>query len=313
MTPKDFASLLRVPTLPAAAHLAVLSGDFTRRVPFHEEQEEITLRVLAQLDAGFKNVSADTGLEAAPTFAASIRDERRELWDRCYGDMDKNQGLDLLPPFLVKSRGTPVRFAGRFEIPASTLFEANFLNVVRAYLCDRAFANTNLRHIFEFGCGSGHNLLALARQLPGMGLTGLDWSQAAVQMVAERLSPIGITARLFDFFDPDMDVELGPAVGVLTIGAMEQVGLQWQKFFSFLLAKKPAIVVQLEPIVELYNHTVFDYLAARYHRQRGYLETYLPALYAFEKRGSLEILEVNRLPFGSQFHDAYTILIWRPK
>ena len=95
--------------------------------------------------------------------------------------------------------------------------------------------------------------------------------------------------------------------------ALEQVGPRHDRFVEFLLQKKPGICVNMEPLLELYDETnLVDYLAARYHRKRGYLEGFLTALRTLADKGHIEILDVRRFFFGSLYHEGYSYVAWRP-
>ena len=310
MTPKDASVLLGElgRALPPACLLELQSNDFTCRKPGAEEQREILLRVLKLVDeSDVRSVSEDwEGHGSGSTLSRRIK-----TWNRCYESIEKPGAI---PPFLIPLPGTPVRLCGEYQVPTSTHFEASFLAVIRAYLFDRFLAPCST--VYEFGCGTGHNLLALAKQQPGKRLVGLDWSESSVKLINQLASTFGVNAhgQRFDFFSPNKKLVLDDNAGVLTVGALEQVGKHFASFLVFLLAKKPTVCVHLEPIVEQYDpDELFDYVAARYHRKRGYLDGFLPALQAFEKRGSLEILAVHRIPFGSLCHEAYTYIVWKPR
>jgi hypothetical protein len=159
-----------------------------------------------------------------------------------------------------------------------------------------------LTEIVEFGCGVGENLLSL----PDRHLRGYDWSAAAVARCRSK----GIEAEVFDMFNP------GPVhlkgCGVFTVHAFEQLGENWHRMAFALRAAKPAVVVQIEPIYELYDPLdLNDFLAMKYHEARGYLKDYLPTLKDWHT--FLDILEITKSPFGNIHHKAYSVLAWRPK
>ena len=295
----DFAVLLDCAEneIPKEVWSVIAVGGFNHRVPDALEQEEIRLQVENYLKNGVGGDVSGVGVSEA----------RQQLWERCYSE------AELLPPFLVKPLGEPVRLSGRYVVPESPLFEAHFLSVVRAYLFDKYFSD--VREVAEFGCGTGHNLLALARQQPSKVVFGLDWSKRALDHV-NQLRQLGVNAHAaeFDLLHPRSDLHFNlRRVGVLTVGALEQVGARFENFLAFLCTHHPPICVHLEPIVELYDEAqVFDQLAIRYHRARGYLEGFLPALRRLEQRGLVEIMALHRIPFGSFYHEAYTYLVWRP-
>ncbi len=158
--------------------------------------------------------------------------------------------------------------------------------------------------------------MALARQLPGKKLLGLDWSKSSNETVSliRKALDIDVAGRHFDFFAPDRSLALGRDCGVLTMCALEQVGARHDAFLSYLLDARPGVCVHMEPLLELYddNHLV-DHLAARYHRKRGYLQGFLPALRALESSGRIELLDVRRFYFGSLYHEGYSCVAWRPR
>ena len=147
--------------------------------------------------------------------------------------------------------------------------------------------------VYEFGCGNGHNRTSDGK--------GFDWSATAIQ----KLRAKGIQAEVFDMFAPTPMEIPGAAV---TFHAMEQLGKNFRPFLDFLLKSKPQIVIHVEPLIELYEDNLLDYLAVQYHRKRGYLEGYLEAVI---DSGS-EIIELKRNHFGSFYHDAYSVLVWKP-
>jgi hypothetical protein len=79
------------------------------------------------------------------------------------------------------------------------------------------------------------------------------------------------------------------------------------------VAAKPKLCVHLEPVLELYDEaTLFDYLAIRCHTTRNYLKNWLSDIRALEKSGKAEIIEEKRLQFGDRYHEAYSVIAWRP-
>jgi len=57
---------------------------------------------------------------------------------------------------------------------------------------------------------------------------------------------------------------------------------------------------------------LFDYLAIRCHTTRNYLKNWLSDIRALEKSGKAEIIEEKRLQFGDRYHEAYSVIAWRP-
>ena len=196
--------------------------------------------------------------------------------------------------------------------PQSELLEPAMVGVPREFLFARYFGILN--SVYEFGAGTGHNMAALAKQYPSKTIHALDWVEPAVkiyELLRQKLG-LNIHGHLFDLGSPDPRFQLLPESGVLTVGALEQLGDRFGPFLDYLLAQEPAVCVHVETMHELYHQgNLFDLLGAQYLEKRGYLHGYLTALRQREAEGRIEILQVQRT-FGSLYHDAYSYVAWRP-
>lgn len=169
---------------------------------------------------------------------------------------------------------------------------------------------TEAKDIYEFGCGTGHNLKRIQKISPKATLHGFDWATSSNKLIQKQ----GWDGRNFDFFEPDFSIGLKEDAAVYTIAALEQVGTRFEQFLKYLVRNKPSIVVHIEPIPELLDKTnLLDYLSIKYMEKRKYLNGYLDTLRIMEKNGLIEILEARRSGIGSMFIDGYSIIVWRPK
>jgi hypothetical protein len=129
-----------------------------------------------------------------------------------------------------------------------------------------------------------------------------------------------VEGRLFDFFAPermleplkDNQVALPPNSAVLTIGALEQTGLQWGPFLTWLLKQNPALCVHIEPVLEWYGDGLIDYTAIRAHKARNFWRGFPKALEFLKEQGRIEIIKQKRSYFGSLVLEGYSQIIWRP-
>ncbi len=274
--------------------------DFRYEVLQGISREEVFLRVLNTLDQD---------LEIAGR-------HRKQRWEDGWAENLKdfqNNGYDLaaLVPKFVRLREI-IRLRGEYIRPYSPQFESNFVKVLRHWLFRKWFHAVD--HIYEFGCGTGHNLIDAAILFPGRPLCGLDWSQAS-QTILQLLNEhhgLNIIGRKFDMLEPDESFTLFPQSGVLTVGALEQLGGQFHGFLNYILSQRPRICVHVETLYELYDQTtLFDYVAAKYLEKRNYLRGFLEALKILEKEHRLQILRTTRT-FGSLYHDGYSLVIWEP-
>ena len=122
-----------------------------------------------------------------------------------------------------------------------------------------------------------------------------------------------IEGKIFNMFEPNIKYKLNNNSGVLTIGAMEQLGSNYKKFFYYLYKNKPRVVVHMETIKELYDkNRLFDQLAIIYDTRRNYLDGYLTFLKQKEKEKKIKIIRIKKVNFGSMMHDSYSTIIWKP-
>ena len=172
-------------------------------------------------------------------------------------------------------------------------------------------------NIVELGCGTGINQLLIAEMYPDAELVAADWAKASQEIISSistyigrHIKPVNFNMASLEGWD---DLGIGETTAVLTIHALEQLGSDWGLLLTALRAAKPRICVHVEPILELYDETdLFDYLAAEYHRARDYLSGWLPAIRELERQGKAEIIRLERNKFGNRYHEAYTILVWKP-
>ena len=211
----------------------------------------------------------------------------------------------------------PERYArmdGTYVSPINDDFVFKFSRILQSQIYGSELENID--NIYEFGCGSGHNLEFLCKLYPEKNLVGLDWSQSAVDLVnlfAQEISP-KISGQIFDFFTPERDdFSVKPNSAFLTMGGLEQVGEKHKKYIDFILEKNPNIVINIEPIQEFYDKkNLSDFVAFNYHEQRNYLKGYYTRLSQLHEDGLIEITSSKKINFGGLFHDGWSVLVWRP-
>ena len=192
-------------------------------------------------------------------------------------------------------------------------FEHAYFNVFRSWLFEKYFEPYN--SIYDIGCGCSYNLIKLCEMFPEKKVYGFDFVQSSVDIVNElaKNHDLNTEGALFNIVDPDFDINLDENSLVFTSGVIEQIASKFDNFIDFLLQKKPKLVVHVEPTYEVYDQEIlFDHLAAKFHKKRGYTIGYLPRLKELEKEGKVEILKIKRLNFGSLFMEGFTNIIWRP-
>jgi hypothetical protein len=304
LTPEVFASLLDVPVaaLPDLICQKIEEYGFRYEPIDKANRDEVILRILQRIESGE---------------LSRVGEHRKDVWEKGWEEnleafSTKGFALESLVPRFI--RDEPIlRFQQDYVRALDPMFEFCFHDIVRRWLFLTFMSEA--RAVYEFGSGSSYNLVAISELAPELKLVGLDWAESAVKLanLIGKSHSINLTGRRFDLFHPDDSLEIGPEDAALTVCALEQVGWKHDEFLQFLLKKKPRICVHMEPLVELYDpNNLVDYLALRFHRQREYLSGFLPSLQQLELDGVVKILKMQRLNFGSLYHEGYSLVVWEP-
>lgn len=242
---------------------------------------------------------------------------RKVQWEDGWGENLKEfveSGYDLstlVPKFIRPYR--PMRLQGGYYRIADPFFETNMVTVFRERLFSEWFSDVD--HIYEFGCGTGHNLVALAGLFPDKKLHGLDFAEVSEKIIdaIRAHHELNIDGGQVDLTHPDDSIELEPNSAVFTLGALEQLGTGFEPFLEYVLRSNPALCINIETLHELYdNDNRYDDVARRYLEKRGYLNGLVGRLRELEDEGRVEILDTRRT-FGSLFHEGYSYIVWRAR
>ncbi|MDO8483135.1 MAG: class I SAM-dependent methyltransferase [bacterium] len=242
---------------------------------------------------------------------------RLKQWEKGWGqnltELQKAETTDAVFPH-YHGKYAVNRLNQNFVKSVSPNYERNMLYVILDYVFDKYFRK--FENVYEFGCGTGHNLLKLREVNPSANLFGLDWAKSS-QKIIKKMADSGLAENVkgynFDFFRPDKKIKLAPHSAIYTVAALEQVGTNYKAFVSYLLKNKPDICVHIEPIAELLDENrLIDNLSIKYFRKRNYLNGYLEYLRGLEKEKRIKIIETKRTHIGSLFIEGYSIVIWKP-
>jgi SAM-dependent methyltransferase len=219
---------------------------------------------------------------------------------------------NLLPKYFDKI--SIMRIRGEWVKPITPNLELQMLSELIDASTSCYFKD--LTNIFEFGCGTGHNLLRLRNIFPTANLVGLDWTKASQNIVGKVANHLGddlLHGLNFDFFNPDAEVKIEANSGAITVAALEQIGESHRDFTDFLLNSDVEVVINIEPIGEVLSDDILlESISKRYFKKRNYLSGYLDRLRELEVQGRIEILHVNRAFFGSFYIEGYTSIVWKP-
>ncbi|HEY59171.1 MAG TPA: class I SAM-dependent methyltransferase [Anaerolineae bacterium] len=300
----DFANLFGIDTkeLPDDCLEMIRDNNFNYLIIGGQERDKLILNIFKKIDAGEFSIAGEQGLGR---------------WEKGWGESLNDfleSGFDisqLIPKYIRSSQ--PVRLFQQYVQPEDDSFELNWYKVFRRWLFRTYLSEVDA--IYEFGCGSGFNLVTLAELFPKKVIFGMDWVKQSVDIVNKLAESKGYKTKgkLFDFFNPDQQFQILPNSAVITIGALEQTGKRYRKFLDYLIRSKPAIVINIEPTVEWYDaNNLVDYAAIRFHLKRNYWQGFPTALEKLRDEEKVEILKQKRSYFGSLYVEGYSQSIWRP-
>jgi hypothetical protein len=166
---------------------------------------------------------ADSTLKSTSIVRAGAHryDDWEKGWNENAQAMKSTQDMnDLLPRYFHKI--DIVRWKQEWIKPLTEKFEYEMFAALQYWIFDKYLRNCNA--VYEFGCGTGHNLLRAMEVNPTAKFWGLDWTKAS-QDVISTLQEKGlknIFAQRFNFFEPDYTFNLEKNSVAMTICDLEQ-------------------------------------------------------------------------------------------
>ena len=253
-------------------------------------------------------ISSETTNVAGPEF----KDKWELNWKDNLSTYEIDQNYKQLVPKFITSSIFPLRFKGKYIMPLVEDFELKLVTIFREFLFENFFYNVSAVH--EFGVGTGFNLIHLGEIYPDKKLYGYDWSDSAIRLtsLAGEKNNLKIYTSLFDMFEPNFDLEIEPNSGLLTVGAMEQLGKNWRNFLNFIINKRFSIYINIETNYEKnrMEDNDFNQIAARYIDRRNWLKGYFDELDLLERNNEIRIVYKSTL-VGSKFHDSWSVTVWK--
>jgi SAM-dependent methyltransferase len=277
----------------------LLNLDF--KVLSQVERDEAILKVLRTLDSDLVTVGA----------------HRAGDWEKGWGENFENYKQsknldDVIPKYFNKI--PLVRWKQEWVEPVNPTLEYDLLGLIVEYITETYLLDKET--IYEFGCGTGHNLLRIRNRIPHSKLVGLDWassSQKLIKEIARSTSDQNLFAENFNYFEPNSELIIEEGSAVLTVASLEQTGSEFKDFIEFIALQKPSVVIHIEPMWEpLDAGNLLDYLSIKYFEKRKYLNGLQRYVEDLEKNGRAKIINKQRTGIGSFFIDGYSILVWKP-
>jgi SAM-dependent methyltransferase len=172
--------------------------------------------------------------------------------------------------------------------------------------------------IVELGCGSGHNLLALASNGNSLGpLMGLDVSENAIdaaRAAADHFNVDSVSFALIDLTDPE-----SPGFShikdkiVFTYFCLEQLSRSMDRAIENVLRAGPRRVIHIEPTREILSWTSLrDLNEIIYSLAMDYPNDLLSCLRKKEAENRLRVTEIRPLDYAAKIRGFPVLAVWEP-
>jgi SAM-dependent methyltransferase len=238
-------------------------------------------------------------------------------WNKGWGENAKEFSEhrhynSLIPKYFGKY--PYIRWNKNIIKPCNKNMEYNMVQILQYWAFDKFLKDCD--NIYEFGCGTGHNLFRAREVNPTAKITGLDWSTSSQESINQINNILGLDfgSHRFDFFNVDKEFKLGQKSGIYTFAALEQINNRYYDFINYLMDNNADICLHIEPMGEyLDDGNIYDFLSKKYFEKRNYLKGFKDCLYNLEREGKIEIVYEKSSFIGSMFINGYSIVAWRKK
>ena len=301
LTLRDFEEVLDT-NLSALVTKKIQSYNFAYEEIDKKERDRTILKTIEFLNSDFVQKS---GPHRVNDWVEGWAENEKEF-------TNSNNFSSLIPKYFGKF--PYVRWKQNFIKPLNPDFEYNMVKVLQYWLFEKYFSDVD--SIYEFGCGTGHNLFRANEINPNANIFGLDWAESSQSNIKaiNKIFNKNFQSHRFDFFNVDKEFKLERNSGIFTFAALEQVGHSHVDFINYLIEQNPQICIHVEPIGEMLNpkENLIDFLSVAYFEKRNYLKNLVNTLENLESSGRIEIINKKRSFIGSLYVDGYSIIIWKP-
>lgn len=290
-------------SLPVKTREEISKHDFRTEEVVGIEKDELILNII-------KKIQNDTQIIAST--------DRKRVWEVGWAENlsrfdETNGNLDSIIPKFIRGNNI-IRWFGKYCRTPNSNFELDFTQVLRTFIFEEYLSD--ISSIYEFGAGTGVNLFHFAQLNKDLNLFGTDFVQPSVDLINRLAEKYGLNIKssLFDMLNPPNDYELiAPNSAFVTFGSLEQLGGRIEPFIDYVIKVKPKIVINIEPMVEMYNQdSLEDFLASWFQNKRGYTSGFVKKLSTLEKESKISILKLKRLNFGSLMLEGFNLAVWKP-
>ena len=158
-------------------------------------------------------------------------------WQENYNEFKKTKNLkSIIPKYYTRKNINIFRLGGKFVRSYDSNFELKLLDIYRNWFLRSYFKKCS--NIYEFGVGSGNNIISASKIFPKKNFYGLDFVKSSVNLI----NLIGkkqknISGVLFDMNKPNYKLKISKNSGFFSIGALEQLNDELDNILNFFIKK----------------------------------------------------------------------------
>lgn len=286
--------------------------------------EDYTIKLIKKYNIYYKTLEKEDKELAIIDTVRKINNEnrivtsknRKKIWEKGWLDIKnsfkKNRSItSLIPQFYSKRKNLYFRLNGKF-IKSSKFFEFKMIDIYRSWYFSKYIKNVD--NIYEFGAGSGHNLIRLSDIFPKKKIYASDFSKNSVELLKNISNYKNYNWSCFQFNMKNINktITLKENSAIFTSGSIEQLSGKINNFLKFILKNKPRICIHIEPMPQLFNNNIIeDFLSVQALKKKKYSVNFLDEIKKLEKNNKIKILKLLKSPFGSQLIDGMNLLVWK--
>jgi|LakMenEpi03Aug12_release.lakeMendotaPanAssembly.Ray.scaffolds.fasta_scaffold41727_1 hypothetical protein len=240
---------------------------------------------------------------------------KKSAWEKGWSENLKNfneNDISTLYPAYFRKKNNYFRFNGKVIFSRKKNFENYFAELIHSIVVKKYLRK--IKNIYEFGAGSGKVISSLMLNIKdNIEFFASDWTNNSINILKRiTINKKKINPFKFNFFFPNNKKKIIKQSMLITNGALEQTGINYKKFIFYLLKQKPYIVINFEPMDDIYNNNnINDFVLKLYAKNRNYLQGYVNFLKILESKNKIKILKITRL-FGGPCHEGNSFIVWKP-
>jgi hypothetical protein len=240
ITINDFANSFGVSSDVFSQNLIakIKNFNFKYRVITGDEYENLVLEILKNIDKDKQIIGSDN---------------RTQIWHNGWNEnldefVKSNYNEKALKPKFIRDRNI-VRLNKQYVRTEDKDFELNFIEIYRHFFIENYFGSCD--NVYEFGCGTGFNLLAVDSIFPNKNLYGSDFVQSSVDLVNEIANSrkINLSGYLFNMLKPDYNYKIKDNSAIFTFGSLEQLSGKVADILEYFISMRPKICIHTEPVM----------------------------------------------------------------